>query len=221
MLFKVPEEKIIYSKEPENAIEYTKKLDREYTKFAVLYDVVVKFLPVWKTWIKAVIPHIEGGRVLEASFGTGYLLMQYANNYETYGIDFNNKMIDIAQKNLTNKGIEANLQWANVEELPFPDNYFNTIVNTMAFTGYPNGRQAMAEFYRVLKEDGKLLIVDFDYPANRNWFGYWLTKLMALSGDTIREISKIIQDFPFEHTEKEIGGFGSVHLYIAKKLRNA
>lgn len=221
MIFKVPEKKIVYSKEPENSIEYTKKLDKEYSKYSKAYDVAVKLLPVWKTWIKTVIPFIEGDRVLEASFGTGYLLMQYANNYETYGIDFNNNMIEMAKKNLSRKGVKATLQWANVEKLPFPDNYFDTIVNTMAFSGYPNGKQAMAEFYRVLKERGRLLIVDFDYPSNRNRFGYWLAKLMESAGDTVRDISKILQEFPFEYTKEEIGGFGSVHLYIARKLTNA
>jgi ubiquinone/menaquinone biosynthesis C-methylase UbiE len=218
MLFKVPEEKIVYSKEPVNSLEYTNKLDKEYSKYAKVYDAAVKLLPVWKTWIKTVIPYIEGKRVLEASFGTGYLLMHYANNYETYGIDFNNNMVEIANKNLSRKGFKATLQQANVEELPFPENYFDTIVNTMAFTGYPNGKQAMSEFYRVLKDGGKLLIVDFDYPANRNRFGYWLTKLMESAGDTIRDISKMLQAFPFEYTEEEIGGFGSVHLYVARKL---
>ena len=221
MLLNVPEDKIVYSKEPENSIEYTKKLDKEYSKHAKAYDIAVKLLPVWKTWIKTVIPYIEGNRVLEASFGTGFLLMQYANKYETYGIDFNNNMVEIAKKNLSRKGIRATLQRANVEKLPFPENYFDTVVNTMAFTGYPNGKQAMSEFFRVLKEGGILLIVDFDYPLNRNRFGYWLTKLMESAGDTIRDISKILQEFPFEYTEEEIGGFGSVHLYIARKLTNA
>jgi ubiquinone/menaquinone biosynthesis C-methylase UbiE len=147
--------------------------------------------------------------------------MQYANDYQTYGIDFNNEMVEIAQKNLSRKGIKATLQLANVEELPFPENYFDTIVNTMAFTGYPKGEQAISEFYRVLKEGGRLLIVDFDYPANRNRFGYWLTKLMESAGDTIRDISKILQEFSFEYIEEEIGGFGSVHLYIARKRINA
>ncbi len=218
MLFKVSQEKTIYSKEPENSLEYTQKLDEEYSKFAKVYDVAVKLLPVWKTWIKTVIPHIEGKRVLEASFGTGYLLMYYANKYETYGIDFNYETVETARKNLSHKGIKATLQQANVEELPYPDNYFDTVINTMAFSGYPNGKKAMSEFYRVLKKDGKLLIIDFDYPANRNRFGYWLTKLMESAGDTIRDISKLLQEFSFEFTEEEIGGFGSVHFYKARKL---
>ncbi|MFQ5568601.1 MAG: hypothetical protein ACE5G0_02935, partial [Rhodothermales bacterium] len=79
MFFTVPEEKIVYSNEPDDSTEYTQKLDEEYSKYARAYDAAVKVLPVWKTWIKTVIPHIEGRRVLEASFGTGFLLMHYAD----------------------------------------------------------------------------------------------------------------------------------------------
>ncbi len=143
--------------------------------------------------------------------------MHYAEKYETYGIDYNEKMVETAKKNLSRKGIKATLQQVNVEQLPFPDNHFDTIINTMAFTGYTNGKKAMSEFYRVLKDGGKLLIVDFDYPANRNRFGYWLTKIMESAGDTIRDISKLLEEFSFEFTKEEIGGFDSVHFYIARK----
>ena len=221
MLFKVPEWKITYSEEPDNPVEYTNKLDEGYSRFVRSYDIAVKLLPVWKTWIKTVIPHIEGNRVLEVSFGTGYLLMHYANHYETYGIDFNDKMVEIAKRNLSRSGIKATLQQAHVERLPFPENYFDTIVNTMSFSGYPNGMKAMSEFHRVLKEGGVLLMVDFDYPSNRNRLGYWLTKLMETAGDTIRDIPRILQEFSFEYTGEEIGGFGAVHFYIARKLTNA
>jgi ubiquinone/menaquinone biosynthesis C-methylase UbiE len=215
---KVPVEKIVYSTEPKNSIEYTKILDQGYSKYAKAYDLAVKLLPFWRTWIKTVIPYIEGNRVLEASFGTGYLMLQYASEYETHGIDINSKMIEMTKNNLSRKGLKAYLQWANVEALPFPDNYFDTVVNTMAFSGYPNGKQAMSEFHRVLKEGGRLLIVDFDYPLNRNIFGFWLTKLMASAGDTIRDMSKLFQHFHFKFTEEEIGGLGSVHFYMAIKL---
>jgi ubiquinone/menaquinone biosynthesis C-methylase UbiE len=110
MLFKVQEEKIVYSDEPENSVVYTGKLDKDYSKFAKAYDLAVKLFPLWKTWIKAVIPYIKGNRILEASFGTGYLLLQYTDNYETYGIDFNEKMIEMAKKNLSRKGVKASLQ---------------------------------------------------------------------------------------------------------------
>ena len=88
---------------------------------------------------------------------------------------------------------------------------------TKAFDKSTEAGKAMSEFFRVLKDGGVLLIVDFDYPSNRNRFGYWLTKLMESAGDTIRNIPKLLQQFPCEFTEEEIGGFGSVHFYKARK----
>ena len=42
--------------------------------------------------------------------------------------------------------------------------------------------------------------------------------MMEAAGDTIRDISKILEQFSFEFKEREIGGFGSVHFYVARKL---
>jgi len=213
----VSEDKIVYSETPQDSVHYTDRLDQEYTKYAAFYDRAVKLLPIWKTWIGVVVPHIQGPRVLEASFGTGYLLTQYAASYDTYGIDYNAKMVKVASKNIEQKGIPAKLLQANVEALPFSEEYFDTVINTMALSGYPDGRKAMAEFHRVLKPGGKLLLVDFEYPSNRNWFGYILVKLMERAGDVIKPIANVLGEFNFDYSEQEIGGFGSVHFYIARK----
>ena len=55
MFFKVPVEKIVYSNEPENSTEHTEILDKGYSKYVRAYDLAVKLLPIWKTWIKAVV----------------------------------------------------------------------------------------------------------------------------------------------------------------------
>ena len=53
MILRVPENKLIYSKEPEDPVEYTNRLNNEYTRFAKAYDIAVKLLPFWKTWIQS------------------------------------------------------------------------------------------------------------------------------------------------------------------------
>lgn len=187
--------------------------------FAGVYDIVVKIVPLWKRWIKQSIPHIRGPRVLEASFGTGYLLTQYAGEFETYGIDYNEKMVSVARKNLERKDVAASIQRGDVEALPYETEIFDSIVCTMAFTGYPDGMKAMSELHRVLKKGGWLILVDIDYPANSNRLGTTIAKSFAALGDIIRDMDRIFQAFGFGYTDREIGGFGSIHLYVAQRSR--
>ena len=192
-------------------------MNKFYSASAGIYDFVIKALPIWRNWIKHALPHIAGPRVLEVSFGTGYLLTQYADRYETYGIDYNANMVATAKKNLTHKGLTSSLQQGSVEALPYQDDSFDTVINTMAFTGYPDAHKALSELHRVLKPGGKLVMVDIDYPKNGNWPGRQATRFWIAFGDLVRDMDQLFQSFNFETTDQEIGGFGSVHLYIARK----
>jgi ubiquinone/menaquinone biosynthesis C-methylase UbiE len=155
--------------------------------------------------------------VLEASFGTGYLLTQYAGQFETYGIDFNHRLAQVAKENLRQSDLKASLQVANVESLPFADVTFDTVVNTMALTGYPDGQRALAEITMVLRPGGRFVMVDINYPRNGNKIGTILTKGWKISGDIIRDVPKLLERFGYEYMDQEVGGFGSVHLYVATK----
>jgi len=220
-LLKVKQEKIKYTDTSGIASDYTDRMNKVYNWMAKGYDVYITIFPLWKKWIKRVIPHISGEKILEVSFGNGYLMTQYASDkYEIYGIDYNEKMLEIATKKMEKARITAHLSQGNVENLPFPDSTFDTVINTMAFTGYPNGDRAMSELKRVLKKDGSLLIVDFDYPGNRNRFAYMMVRLMEKFGDIIKDINSLLKQHNFDYRDISVGGFGSVHLFIAKKQLN-
>jgi len=217
-IFKVKQEKIKYTDLSKISSDYTDKMDREYNWMAKGYDAFMTIFPFWKKWIKKIIPPIKGGKILEVSFGSGYLMTQYASSkYEIYGIDYNEKMLELTSKKMQKLNIDAHLSQANVEELPFPDNTFDTVINTMAFTGYPNGEKAMSEFKRVLKKEGHLLLVDFDYPINRNRFGYLIVRLWEKFGDIIKDINSLLKQQDFDYKGIAVGGFGSVHLFVARK----
>ena len=207
----------MYSPDPENPKAFTDEFDSFYTRFAALYDSLVKYLPVWQAWLKRTLPYIQGPRVLEVSFGTGYLLTQFADRFRAFGIDYNAVMAKTARRNLERRGLTANLQQADVLYLPYASNSFDTLVNTMAFSGYPDGTGALTEMERVLKPGGRLVMVDINYPKNRNWAGMALTKFWMASGDIIRDIERLFDESGWEFKEEEIGGFGSVHLYLLQK----
>jgi ubiquinone/menaquinone biosynthesis C-methylase UbiE len=207
----------VYSAEPENQKEFTTEFDSFYTRFAGMYNFLVNSLPIWKNWLKRALPHIQGPCVLEVSFGTGFLLTQYADRFQACGIDYNAAMAKTAKRNLRKIGLNADLQQADVAHLPFVDNSFDTLVNTMAFSGYPDGATALTEMGRVLKPGGKLVMIDIDYPKDCNRLGMALTKFWMASGDIIRDMGALFEELDWEFQEEEIGGFGSVHLYVAER----
>ena len=207
----------MYFQEPRNKKEFTRKYDQTYSTFAKSYDWIVKTLPIWRNWISTALPHIIGPNVLETSFGTGYLISQYANHYHTFGIDYNWNLALRARQNLIQYGAHADLQLADIDYLPYPAETFDTVVNTMAFTGYPDGQSALKEINRVLKPDGRFVLVDIDYPRNRNWMGMQATRIWTALGDILRDMASLFEQAGFRFTDEEVGGFGSVHLYIATK----
>ena len=206
-----------YSSEPEDGAQHTEQYDTFYSRFASVHDLLVKILPIWRNWLKHALPWIQGPRVLEASFGTGYLLTQYAGQFETYGIDLNRRLAQVAKENLRQSGLKASLQVANVESLPYPAASFDSVINTMAFTAYPDGQRALAEISRVLKPGGRIVMVDINYPPDGNKVGTMLTKSWKAAGDIIRDVPELFERFGYEYMDQEVGGFGSVHLYVGTK----
>jgi ubiquinone/menaquinone biosynthesis C-methylase UbiE len=203
-----------YSPETENRRKYTQDFDQFYTRFAGAYDWLVKTFPVWRNWIKSALPWIEGPNVLEVSFGTGYLLSQYADQFNTFGIDYNQRLAKVAQENLRKSDQKALLQIANVESLPYKTGSFDTLVNTMAFTGYPRAKSALSEMVRVLKPGGRIVMVDINYPSDGNILGTMLTNVWQAAGDIIRDMPALFAEYGLNCREEEVGGFGSVHLYV-------
>lgn len=206
------------SSEPDDRQLFTERFDRFYSRFARGYDWFVKASPFWRNWLNHVIPHLQGDRVLEVSFGTGYLLTRYAGRFMTCGIDLNETLAQIAKEKVAGQSVRAHLQVATVEALPYADDSFDTLVNTMAFTGYPDAQLALSEMHRVLRKGGRLVMVDINYPLDGNWIGTMLTRTWQVGGDIIRDMGQLFNQFNFQQSDIEIGGAGSVHLYIATKL---
>ncbi|MGI9282383.1 MAG: class I SAM-dependent methyltransferase [Endozoicomonas sp.] len=105
----------------------------------------------------------ETDSILEVGFGPGSLIKAVAANVtsgKVYGVDFSRAMLQSACK-LNQKNIDSGrvqLLFSDSIRLPFPDSSFDKLctVNTLYF--WPDPKQQLKEFLRVLKPAGKLVI---------------------------------------------------------------
>lgn len=206
----------MWSTEPTDPRAFSSKWDRFYGRTASLYAAGVRMAPFWRSWIGAVLPHIHGPRVLEVSPGTGWLLSRYAAGYDAYGVDLNAELLRTTSRTLDRAGEHAPLVQADVVALPWPADTFDTVLNTMSFSGYADGDAAMGELRRVLGPGGRVVLVDVAFPADGNRIGTALARFWQRTGDVIRDLTPLFERFGFSVTETEVGGFGSVHLFVAE-----
>lgn len=214
---KVSKDKIKYTPQPKSSFEYTEKMDAVYTRYSKAYDVFIMLFPLWKKWLRSVLPYIEGEKILEVSFGPAWLMSQYPQDKEIFGLDYNSRMVARAKDKLKKLGIQADIREGNVEKMPYPQSCFDTVVNTMAFSGYPDGAKALGEMLRVLNPEGVLLLLDYDYPPDRNFAGVSIVRLIEASGDIMKDIRALIDDAGATYERKIVGGFGSVQLFIIRR----
>ncbi len=103
---------------------------------------------------------IEDGekRILDIACGTGKSTEPLQRNgVDLYGCDHDELMIEEAKKQAEIKKLNINYSVADVEHLPFEDNYFDAITVGTAFHWFVND-VAMKEIKRVLKQNGLLFV---------------------------------------------------------------
>ncbi len=105
-----------------------------------------------------------GDVILDASGGTGLLIETIISKMRGEGkfylTDISREMLDVAEDRLS--GFENVLiTRQDVHELAFPANYFSKILCVSALHYYVGPQSVLNNFYRILKPDGKLIIVDW------------------------------------------------------------
>jgi ubiquinone/menaquinone biosynthesis C-methylase UbiE len=118
----------------------------------------------------------ENTSFLDLGCGTGWAVCYVANRLKGQGnfigIDISNGMIEKAKENAL--GLEnINFYKASAEELPLEDNCFDNIICTNSFHHYLNPINALTEVCRVLKQKGRIHILDITAD---DFFARWIDR---------------------------------------------
>lgn len=114
-----------------------------------------------------------GKKYLDAGCGTGLLLRYLPPG--SIGLDINPRAIIKAKRNAP----KAALVVGDIEQIPFPDNMFSTVICTEVLDRLPNPKKAIREIWRVLKPGG--ILIGTAPRQNPMW------RMRFLSSDYTRE----------------------------------
>ena len=124
--------------------------------------------------------------ILDVGTGTGVIALLLAElGHRVIGVDIAEQMIDQARKKAKNLNLPVNFQTGDAEELPFANNSFDVVINRHVVWSLPNPEKAMAEWKRVLRSGGKLIIIDSNWsrtvPLRKKVWRFFAQLLILLT----------------------------------------
>ncbi|MFL7793692.1 MAG: class I SAM-dependent methyltransferase [Anaerolineae bacterium] len=147
-----------------------------YTKSARWYDLVIEpLVKTLRTTGLTLFPPAAGMSVLDIGCGTGTHLGIYRQaGCNVYGIDLSPAMLKVAQAKLAG---QAGLGQGDGSRMPIADESFDLITAMFALHAMPASprRQIISEAKRVMRKDGRFLVIDY-HPGPVCFPEGWLYK---------------------------------------------
>ena len=151
------------------------------------------------------------GKVLDIGIGSGLNIPFYNSNKidRVIGIDPSHELISLAKGLANDSKASIELVIGSAESIPYPDNFFDTVLVTYTMCTIPNVEIANKEMWSVLKDDGRLIFCEHGLAPDKK-ISKWQNRIDPFWGKIAggchlnRDIQKLITDagFSFESLDK-------------------
>ena len=151
------------------------------------------------------------GKVLDIGIGSGLNIPFYNSDKIdiVIGIDPSHELIELAKELANDSKASIELVIGSAESIPYPDNFFDTVLVTYTMCTIPNVAIANKEMWRVLKDDGRLIFCEHGLAPDKK-ISKWQNRIDPFWGKIAggchlnRDIQKLITDagFSFESLDK-------------------
>ena len=156
-----------------------------------------------------VVPLAEG-KVLEIGIGSGLNLPFYDKTKvdEIWGLDPSEELSEMARAVAIQEGMEVNFISSGAEEIPLPDDHFDSVLITYTMCTIPEVIRANTEIRRVLKNQGKMIFCEHGAAPDDN-IRKWQKRINPFWGKIAggcninRYIPSLIQESGFDIVEME------------------
>lgn len=186
-----------------------------FDQVAARYDLTNNVLsvgnaPLWRiATTRAVAPKL-GERILDVAAGTGTSSASLASTgAHVVAADFSPGMIEVGR---TRQAHQPNVEFvqADAMALPFDDDEFDAVTISFGLRNVVEPKTALAEFFRVTKRGGRLVVCEFSTPPNaviRTGYGLWqryampvLTRLTSSNDQAYDYLNESIDAWPDQPT---------------------
>ncbi len=187
-----------------------------FNTIAFKYDFLNRFLSagIDKGWRKKAINElksIQPKTVLDVATGTGdvaIMTYQQLHPEKIIGIDISEGMLAFGRKKIETLQLSNSieLQLGDSETILFPENSFNAITVAFGVRNFQNLEKGLSEMFRVLKPNGKLVVLEFSKPGfapvrafyqfYMNVIGPGISKLFGSNKAAYQYLNESVQAFP-------------------------
>lgn len=220
-----------------------------FNDIAPSYDRLNHFLSmnIDKKWRRKAIRCLQGndkGKLLDVACGTGdfSIAASQAGVSRIIGIDISEKMLEIGRKKVEAAGLAAkiDLRYGDSERMEFADETFDAVTVAFGVRNFEHLEIGLREMYRVLKQEGKVVILEFSMPRHfpmRQMYRFYFRHILPMVGGWISgnkgayvylpesvsrfpqgdEFLQILSACGFKRTFQKRLTFGVASLYIGYK----
>ncbi|CAH0474145.1 unnamed protein product [Peronospora belbahrii] len=161
------------------------------------------------------------GYVLEVAAGTGRNLAFYPPTSRTILTDFSCGMLDQVSKTQQQRLASCELRVMSADELAFPDNHFDTVVDTFGLCSMDDSLRTLREMQRVCKKDGGRILLLEHGRSSYTWLSGILDKFADLHAQKWgchwnRDILMLVKEAGLEVETVYRFHFGTTYYIVAK-----
>lgn len=164
----------------------------------------------WRRKMASLLPKTEKIKLLDCATGTGDQLLSLLKHspriHQAVGIDLAEEMLKIGREKLQPYAHRASLKKASATDIPYTEDTFDCATMSFGIRNVDNVPLCLQEIHRVLRPQGKALILEFSLPKNRmvqKSYLLYLNKLLPSIGKLISAhteaysyLARTIQSFP-------------------------
>ena len=119
----------------------------------------------WLPFKSHLFSHMEPGKILFVSLGTGLDISAFPPGKTITAIDISPEMLKRAQPRVDGYRGELQAELVDVHEMPYPDGHFDQVFTSCTFCSVPKPVDALGALKRVLKPGGQLFM--FEHTGSR------------------------------------------------------